>query len=258
MKKIIIPGAEPFFLPAGKSGCLLVHGFTGTPKEMRLMGDFLQQHNVTALGIRLTGHGTEVEDMARTRWQDWLGSVEDGLQTLRGCCDTIFVAGLSMGGLLSLLAASIFPVRGAIAMSTPYQMKPDWRLKFARLLSAFVPSVRKDDSDTKDLETSRTHIDYPAYPTRSVAELLDLIEAVHASLPSIKTPVLMVNSKSDGTVPVGHQQLYADQLRSIGFETVMLEKSGHVVTEDVEREIVFQRTLDFIKKHQQGASRWDF
>jgi carboxylesterase len=253
MKKMIIPGAEPFFLPTGKTGCLLVHGFTGTPKEMRLMGDFLQQHNVTALGIRLAGHGTDVEDMARTRWQDWLASVEDGLQTLHGYCDKVFIAGLSMGGLLSLLAASICPVRGAIAMSTPFQMKPDWRLKFARPLSVFVPSVSKGDSDTKDPETSRTHIDYPAYPTRSVAELLDLIEIVHANLSSIETPVLMVHSKSDGTVPADHQQLYAAQLRGIGFETVMLEKSGHVVTEDVERQIVFQRVLDFIKKHQQGA-----
>jgi len=47
---MIIPTAEPFFLPGNRVGCLLVHGFTGAPKEMRWMGEFLNQQGYTVLG----------------------------------------------------------------------------------------------------------------------------------------------------------------------------------------------------------------
>lgn len=102
MKKITIATAEPFFFPGGKTGCVLVHGFTGTPKEMRLMGDYLIKNEVTVIGIRLAGHATQMSDMVRTRWKDWLTSVEDGINLISDCCENIFVAGLSMGGILAL------------------------------------------------------------------------------------------------------------------------------------------------------------
>ena len=249
MDTITIPGAEPFLLPAGKTGCLLVHGFTGAPKEMRLMGECLQQHGITCYGPRLAGHGTDMKDMARMRWSDWIASVEDGVQTLRGICDDVFIAGLSMGGLLSLFAASYLPLKGAIAMSTPYKLREDWRIKLARPLSLLVPFVDKGRSDSKDQNTAREHIDYPAYPTRSIAELAALLNETHARLASISIPILMINSRSDSTVPETHQEFYASQLRQTHFESLLLEKSGHVITEDVERERVFQRALSFIQKN---------
>ena len=96
MEKLTIPTAEPFFFPGGKTGCVLVHGFTGAPKEMRLMGKHLNGNGVTVIGIRLAGHATQMSDMVRTRWRDWLTSVEDGINLLSDSCDNIFVAGLSM------------------------------------------------------------------------------------------------------------------------------------------------------------------
>ena len=60
--------------------------------------------------------------MIRSRWQDWLLSVEDGYNLLRSCTDQVFLLGLSMGGVLSLTAAAQLDVRGVVAMSTPYAM----------------------------------------------------------------------------------------------------------------------------------------
>jgi carboxylesterase len=81
----IIPTAEPFFFPGKQTtlGCLLIHGFTGAPKEMRLMGKFLAERGYTSLGVRLAGHATHPDDMIRTRYTDWLASVEDGYAMLR-------------------------------------------------------------------------------------------------------------------------------------------------------------------------------
>ncbi len=67
----LIPTAEPFVFPGGPVGCLLVHGFTGTPKEMRWLGEYLAGQGHTVLGVRLAGHATQPEDMIRARWWDW-------------------------------------------------------------------------------------------------------------------------------------------------------------------------------------------
>lgn len=204
MEKLIIPNAEPFLLPGGHIGCILIHGFTGTPKEMRIMGDYLFENGITALGIRLAGHATQLSDMKRTRWEDWLASVEDGINILSKSCDKIFLAGLSMGGALGLLAASINKVDGVIAMSTPYEIKKDWRIKIAKPLSIFFPTIKKDQSDLADKNNAKSHIDYPVYPTRSIAELNELLNFLHGQLQNINTSVLLINSKNDQTVPFFH------------------------------------------------------
>src|SRR5207247_2364206 len=66
-----LPGSRPL-------GCLLVHGFTGTPEEMRPLGEALAARGFPVYGVRLAGHGTDVAEPARTRWTDWFASVEAG------------------------------------------------------------------------------------------------------------------------------------------------------------------------------------
>src|SRR5512134_2216381 len=120
----IIPTAEPFFFlgDSSKPACLLIHGFTGAPKEMRWMGDYLHQRGYTCLGVRLAGHATDPEDMVRARWTDWTASVEDGYQLLRGVTENIVLAGLSMGGVLALLMSTRLNVRGVVTMSAPARL----------------------------------------------------------------------------------------------------------------------------------------
>ena len=113
----LIPTAEPFFLLGDrlKPACLLIHGFTGTPKEMRWMGEYLNcELGFTCFGVRLTGHATRPKDMVRSRWTDWTASVEDGYNFLRGATDSVYLVGLSMGGALSLLMSTKLDVKGIV------------------------------------------------------------------------------------------------------------------------------------------------
>jgi carboxylesterase len=116
----LLEGGEPFFFPGGQTGCLLLHGFTGAPKEMRLLGEHLADQGYTVLGPRLFGHATIKKDMLRARWRDWVASSLDGYYLLRGACTKIVVMGLSMGGALTLYLGARYPVDGLVAMSTPY------------------------------------------------------------------------------------------------------------------------------------------
>ena len=245
----VIPTAEPFLFPGNEIGCLLVHGFTGTPKEMRWLGEHLSQSNYTVLGIRLNGHATQPSDMMRTHWEDWLLSVEDGLHLLRCSCKKIFVIGLSMGGILSTIAASRFPVDGVALLSTPYQLPQDWRLKFLHILKFIVPEIEKGESDWVDPDIDSIHKNYPKYPTVSIGELSKAISKMHRSAPQVKVPVLLMQSKGDATVPVEHVQKHYADLGSQDKEIILIENSGHVITEDVDREVVFENITRFIKRN---------
>lgn len=245
---MIIPGAEPFFLPGGSTGCLLIHGFTGTPKEMRSMGEYLADKGHSVFGIRLAGHATRPEDLNRTRWQDWVASVEDGYHTLHGEVDSIFVMGLSMGGTLSLLFSTLKPVDGVVAISTPYTLPADPRLPFAEYLHRMFPSVSKGPSDWHDLEAANDHIEYPSYPTRAIVELRALISITQVSLSQVQVPVLLAHSKNDGSIPAVNMQRIYDNLGSTNKQMMWIENSGHVITREPERMRIFQAAENFIQR----------
>jgi carboxylesterase len=246
----IIPTAEPFFFPGDETGCLLVHGFTGTPKEMRWMGEYLAGQGRTVLGIRLAAHATSPEDMLRAHWQDWLASVEDGWHILSGCTKRIFVIGLSMGGVLALRFSAQHPVAGVVAMSPPHHLPPDWRMPYLRTLSKLQPRIAKGPSDWHDPEAERVHVSYPEYPTRALAELRDLLAEMNAALPQVTAPALLIYSRDDGGVRPedGHADLIYTALGSAQKSLVWVEGSGHVITRDAARQSVFQTTADFVER----------
>jgi carboxylesterase len=251
----IIATTEPFLLPGDRSkpACLLIHGFTGAPKEMRWMGEYLNEKGHTCLGIRLTGHATNPEDMIRSRYADWMASVEDGYHFLRGLTSDIFLVGLSMGGVLSLLMSTRLNVKGVVAMSTPFQLAQDPRLKYIEWYGKFVRYVPKrhegPDTGWFDKEAWREHISYPKNPVRSVSELNKLLGEMRATLPQVRVPVLLIHSRDDRYVLPGNMELIYDGLKNTSYKTkVYITGSGHVVTRDAARRQVFETVLEFIQR----------
>lgn len=227
------------------------------------MGEYLAHFGYTILGVRLAGHATRPEDMLRTRWPDWLASVEEGYRLLESYLRTkphngnnatprIFAMGLSMGGVLSLILAShayqsAYPLAGVVGISTPYALRPDWRMQYLELLHFFKPNVDKGAPDWHNPQAALDHVDYPTYPTRAVAELRDLLEVLRSVLPSVKAPTLLVHSRDDrGVLPENMAQIY-EHLGSQQKEMFWVENSGHVVVREPPREIVFERVINFIE-----------
>lgn len=249
----IIPTAEPFFFPGNKIGILLIHGFTGTPKEVRLMGESLNQKGYTCLGIRLSGHATDPEDMRRSRWTDWTASVEDGFHLLRGITDRVYLAGLSMGGVLSLLMSTRLDVAGVIAISTPYQLPRDYPLWMLRLYGKFVRYTPKSNeapgASWFDKASYANHVSYPQNPMISVVQLKLLINEMKAALPEVRKPVLLIHSKDDTYVlPKNAENVFAGLVNASDKTKLYVTGSGHVVTSDAARHQVFEAAAEFISK----------
>lgn len=251
----IIPTAEPFLFlgDPSKPACLLTHGFTGTPKEMRWMGEFLNQQGYTCLGIRLTGHATDPDDMIRSNWTDWTASVEDGYHLLSGITKNIFLVGLSMGGILSLLMSTRLDVKGVVAISTPYKLPDDPRLRHIDWIARMIPYMPKSNEEPGaswfDKDAWRDHVSYPENPVRSIGQLNHLLGAMRAALPDLRVPVLLIHSKDDHYVlPDNMDLIYADLVNASDRTKLHVTGSGHVVTRDAARVQAFQYALDFIQR----------
>jgi len=257
----IIPTAEPFFFLGDRSkpACLLIHGFTSTPKEMRWMGEFLNQQRYTCHGVRLAGHATSSEAMIRSRYTDWMASVEDGYNILRGFTDEIFLVGLSLGGMLSLLMSTQLDVKGVVALSTPYTQKfSNPLLPHAALLSRFKTYMPKGKgppgSGWFDPAAWMDHISYPQNPVLSLGELYKLLHPLQVALPKVNVPVLLIHSKDDTYVLPENMELIFVDLKNASDKTkIYVRGSGHVVTRDAARLQVFEATLKFIQRVESGS-----
>jgi carboxylesterase len=253
----IIPGSEPFFYPRGTTGCLLLHGFTSTPEEMRWLGQNLAGRGYTVLGARLAGHGTEPRDLARTRFRDWRTSVEEGLALLRGTAERIVVAGQSMGGLLALLTAADYPLDGAVAMATPFYPATAKPSPLLRLLSRLRPLVRKEGVEFHPEFGARREKDYPAYavyPSRIYPEIVTLGREMAAALPRVRVPVLLLQSRDDGLIPPDSMEQIYEALGTAQKEKRWLEGLDHGMVRDPGRQIVFDAVAGFVEQVAGGKS----
>ena len=119
----LLLGAEPFSLPGGPLGCLLIHGFTSTPYDVRSCGEFLAERGIAAEGVLLAGHGTTPEDLARTRLPEWLDSIREAHARLRARVPTVYALGISLAANFLVYLAQELSFSGLILVGMPLHLK---------------------------------------------------------------------------------------------------------------------------------------
>ena len=251
---------SPFFLEGGPIGVLLIHGFTGSPPEMRLVGDYLHQRDFTVSGPLLPGHGTTVEDMNRCRWTDWTGHVEQALADLQAGCETVFVGGLSMGSVLTLYLAAHHPGLPGAILYSPATWLSNRLIYLTPVLKYVLP--KRSKSEEVDLTASEADLrlwSYEENPTFAAHELLKLLRRVRRLLPRVTSPLLVIHSTLDRDIhPKSARRTY-ERAGSTDKELVTLRNSGHCLTVDSEWEAVAEKSYEFIRAHQSVnlSGTWD-
>jgi carboxylesterase len=242
-----IDQVQPFAFNHGPLGCVLLHGFTAAPKEMRPLGEYLAARDFTVRGVRYPGHGTSPQDLARTTWREWAASGEEAVAELRTRCTRVWAIGLSLGGLLSLYLAEQQLVDGVCAIA-PAIFPPDRRMALARFLAPFLPYSRKDLADLHDPVALAEHADYEQFPTRAVAQLHSLMLHTRRRLSQVTVPLLLIFARHDAVVPLDTLDYILRRVRSAEKEQLVLERGGHIVTEDYDKEIAFAAIERFTQR----------
>lgn len=241
MEKPHLDGDE-FFWQGNQVGVLLIHGFTATTTEVRLMAEKLHAAGLTTAAPLLPGHGTHPDDLNHTTWEMWLQKVKETYERLLEVCQDVFVLGTSMGALLSLeLAAQHSEIPGLLLFSPALKVEGLW---LAPLLSPFKKYLGKQPkADTLFWKG------YNVYPLKAAGQLLKFQKHVKSILPKISQPLLIFTGAKDNRVSNQAIAPLLSQVSSIEKKQVQMKNSGHFVMLEEDLDEASKLSLKFIADH---------
>jgi carboxylesterase len=248
----LMEGATPWSVEGGPLGALCLHGFTGNPTSMRPVAEAFAAAGFAVELPRLPGHGTTVDDMITTGWSDWTAAAEEAYQRLAARCDHVVVAGLSMGGSLTIWLATRHPeIAGIVCINAATQPQADEVLDMVRGMVAEgedrIPGIGADIADPEVTESA-----YEAAPLVPLLSLMDGLAALQGDLGRVTCPVLIMTSPNDHVVePASSDHLAAAVAGPV--ERITLERSYHVATLDYDGETVCQEAVAFAQKVTSAA-----
>ena len=194
----------------------------------------------------LPGHGTTVEDMVHTGWSDWSATAESAYQSLAERCEKVVVAGLSMGGSLTVWLASQHPeIAGIVCVNPALRIGDDMVQLVEQMIESgeeTIPSIGGDLADPNAHEAA-----YDATPLRPLLTFAEGLTALRADLEKVLCPLLLLTSPQDHVVPPAD----SDEL-TVGaagpVERIALERSYHVATVDYDRDLIRKEAVTFARR----------
>lgn len=233
---------EMLYPPSGRENgqsVLLIHGYTGSPHDMRYLGLRLQEAGFTVSIPRLPGHGTNRRDFLQTKAQDWLRRSVDAWLDLQLLGLQQSVGGLSMGGIIAAIIGATFTPH-KIVLAAPALMTTNPLLPWTPLLKYFVKEKAHQEVEHFEEEDlnflSQEYWSVDMVP--QAAELYRLLKLGRELLPRILSPTLTIVSEKDKTVPLRVADLIRSTIQSKEKEVLILKESPHVVVNDCEKERV--------------------
>ena len=234
---------DPFFWKGGPVGILLLHGYTASTAEVRLLGRLLHERGYTVAGPLLPGHMTSPEDMNRYRWEDWVGAMETAYHEMTAQCEVVFIGGESMGALVALYVASQHPEIAGLLIYAPALRIARQKVILANVLYRFVPYVKK-----RRIEPAKLWQGYTVNPVPALVQMLKLQNEILQRLPTIHQPLLLVQGRLDTDIDLRGIEILYQEIGSPIKELYWMENSIHTVIMDHELEQVYQVTQQFIEK----------
>ena len=256
---------------------ILVHGLTGTPHEMRGIGQLLNRKGYTVICPRLAHHGEPIEMLKHMKWQECYQSVRTVFLDIQRTAPArpVFASGLSMGALLALLLADEFPNQIAgVSCLSPTLFYDGWNMPWSKHLLPLgyytplkywfyfkeePPYGIKNEAIRKRLhryykEAKLENIEqvgqygYPFFPVSLLSELHFLVKHLTKRLPTITTPVQLIQAEEDDMTSIKNSQFIYDRIRSNIKELFLLKNSYHIITVDQERDLVAQKMAEFFHR----------
>lgn len=247
-KRVTVLGrrlSEPFYFERGPVACLLIHGFSGSPAEVRPLGEYLAEQGVSVKAPLLPGHGTTPEDLQKTRWPQWVRAAEHELAELQAQHGRVHVVGFSMGGLVSLYLGAHRELASVTTLSTPAKLA-DWRqilVPLARYFVKYYPAKVSNPEIAAQLDS------YDRFPVEAMHSLLRLARQVRRDLPRVTAPLLALQGDRDRWIAGESGDYIVANAGSSEKNLVLLPGRNHLITLERGREEVFRRVHDWIVSH---------
>lgn len=232
------------------TACLLIHGLNGSPYDFDELAPQLRARGIATVQVLLPGHEVAVRHARRFGWPDWEGEVNAAFNRLARRHRNIIVVGHSMGGTLALnLAATEARVHGIVSLCAPIALHPALApvVRLGEFVLPVLPIMREDIRDAAERLSYQRRKVTPWVSLAPMRTMLEALPTVRSQLGAVRCPVLVMGARHDHVVPVRDAHIIAQELGSARKELCILQRSWHIVTRDVERDIVTARVERFIE-----------
>ena len=221
--------------------------FTGTPSSMRPWGEHLAAEGFAVHCPLLPGHGTRWQDCNLTTEHDWTEAVSAAFDDLAKDVDRVVVAGLSMGGTLSIRLAEVRPDDvAALILVNPSLLTLRLDAKLLPLLAKVFPGWSPIGNDIK--KPGVEEHGYDKTPLKPLHSMMRGWKAVRQDLHKVTCPLLVFRSAEDHVVDPSSARIILSQTSSSDARERVLENSYHVATLDNDAETVFAESAEFIER----------
>lgn len=258
-----------YSLRRGPVGCLMLHGFMGSPISSRPMAEYLAQRDITMHCPLLPGHGELPEKMYGVQHEDWIAEAEEAFETLQGWCDELFIMSHSMGTVLAAhLARSSPNVKGLIMLAPlfkppsrvisflrvlryvmpwfyPWRVQRLRRLTQERILDLY-PDLNLDDPEVRSWLPQATRM-----PTGAIDEMRKMADMGRELWPDLQMPALLLQGEKDIAVKPGNTQAIHEMLPAKDKMLHLFPEAGHELMRPFEpaHRKVWPLVYEFIQTH---------
>lgn len=275
-RDIEIPDTS-FFLPGDKNLCFLIHGLTGTAREMSSIAQSLNKKGFSVACPLMANHNKSISCLKRTSWEEFYSSIRVKFVEYSRDYENIFVAGLSFGALIGIMLAHEFPEKvKALNCFSPTLFFDGWANPKSRVLLPLIyqtplqyylylkegypygiknPRLRsRIESFYKKSDIfgyGKVHLyGYPVIPVSSMRQNSLLAKRVMKILPKVKTPIQLLQAeKDDVTSPKNSYYIY----QHIGSREKIIsffENSYHIIIADQEKDKVAEKAVSFFERYK--------
>ncbi|MGB3922081.1 MAG: alpha/beta fold hydrolase [Minisyncoccia bacterium] len=226
----------------------LIHGYTGSPTDFQQLPYLLnKKFNANVRVILLLGHGTKVEDLDQLTYEDFVNQLSTELEKDMRKGREIVLGGISLGGLLSLILASKYPVRGVFNISSPYVFKFPFNLIGLETLGKYKKYWKKLNVSTLERELREGSFSYPYMHINGLKIVKRVNKELEKKIGEITIPTLTINSAHDSIVHRSSFNKIHTNLGSTLKKAKMFSIKPHSVFFSPENEQVYKEILNFVE-----------
>ncbi|KMY43170.1 carboxylesterase [Bacillus sp. FJAT-27916] len=236
---------KPFTFEGGSRAVLLLHGFTGSSADVRMLGRFLEKNGYTSHAPQYRGHGVPPEELVNYGPMDWWKDVMRAYDKLRTMGHKeIAVAGLSLGGVFSLKLGYTVPVKGIVPMCAPMYIKSEETM-YKGVLEYAREYKKREGKSESEIEAEMK--EFQKSPMETLKALQELIGDVRDHVSQVDVPLFVVQGRHDHMINVDSANIIHDSAKSEQKSLKWYEESGHVITTDIERDQLHKDILEFLE-----------
>lgn len=210
---------------------LLLHGASGTPAELRELGNHLYANGVSVYCPRLTRQtGRDREAL----WESWVTQAQIALEAVTTCSEMGYVCGMSLGATVALILHDRAPVKGLILLAPALYPRLSLKARFLQMARVVTPTVFYHFAGWN-------------------GEVLKAMEYARKNTKDIEIPVLALQAADDNRLAPRGLKLVRRFARHADTDVRLLPAGSHVLPRGEAKGDVFAAVTAFVEKGARAA-----